>query len=226
MPKASPQLKPIYACHEHGKAAITTRRERRQCARSPCPSARLSVTADRAGHAEQSHPPAARLPVPHRLTPPRRSWARPPVGVKVGWMIPGWRPSLSPGPSRSPGTRSSRSPSLEPRRHPGILAGLPLTPRAVNRDQLHCQECPARAACMTDEDASATAIQEDPVRGICGHSQCRTAMHKYAGRRAHVELAGARRPGEVSASNRRSVRTARARARKAGTIIPWRRGER
>jgi hypothetical protein len=29
-----------------------------------------------------------------------------------------------------------------------------------------------------------------PVSGMCGHSQCRTAMHKYAGRRAHVELAG------------------------------------
>jgi hypothetical protein len=29
-----------------------------------------------------------------------------------------------------------------------------------------------------------------PVSGMCRHSQCRTAMHKYAGRRAHVELAG------------------------------------
>ncbi len=74
-------------------------------------------------------------------------------------MIPGWRPSLSPGPSRV-----SRHPVV-PKPLLGILAGLPLTPCAVNRDQLHCQECPARAACMTDEDASATAIQEDPVRG-------------------------------------------------------------
>src|SRR5436190_20813026 len=60
---------------------------------------------------------------------------------------------------------------------------------------------------------------------MCGHSQCWTAMHKYAGQRAHVELAAARSAGEISASNRRSVRTARARACKAGTIIPWRRGE-
>ena len=80
-------------------------------------------------------------------------------------MIPGWHPSLSPGPSRVSRHPVVPEPVLEPRRHPGILAGLPLTPCAVNRDQLHCQECPARAACMTDEDASATAIQEDPVRG-------------------------------------------------------------
>ena len=80
-------------------------------------------------------------------------------------MIPGWRPSLSPGPSRVSRHPVVPEPLLEPRRHPGILAGLPLTPCAVNRDQLHCQECPARAACMTDEDADATAIQEAPVRG-------------------------------------------------------------
>ena len=36
---------------------------------------------------------------------PRRDvpWARPPAGVKIRWMIPGWRPSLSPGPSRVSG---------------------------------------------------------------------------------------------------------------------------
>jgi hypothetical protein len=143
------------------RAVATLMRSPRQ------PPAPISATRSSTGrgHAEQSHPPAARLPVPHRLTPPRRSVGPAACRRQVRWMIPGWRPSLSPGPSRVSRHPVVPEPLLEPRRHPGILAGLPLTPCVVNRDQLHCQECPARAACMTDEDASATAIQEDPVRG-------------------------------------------------------------
>jgi hypothetical protein len=40
----------------------------------------------------------------------------------------------------------------------------------MTRNQLHHQGQQARPACTTDEVASATAIEEDPVGGIMGSS--------------------------------------------------------
>jgi len=154
--------------------------------------------ADRAGTcravAPSCGPPACTAPA----NPPRRSVGPAPAGVKVRWMIPGWRPSLSPGPSRVSRHPVVPESLLEPRRHPGILAGLPFTPCAVNRDQLHCQECPARAACMTDEDARALPARSTtaapPRPGPVGRQRAQPVSR--AGR------AGPGRPGRFPCSLR------------------------
>src|SRR3984893_10172823 len=96
-------------------------------------------------------------------------------------MLPGCRaPALDrPG---SPGTRPFRSP---PSSLGGIQAyrpGLPLTPCAVTRDQLHGQGRQARSACTTHEDPSSTATEDDPVVGMSEHSSRTTVVHKYADR--------------------------------------------
>jgi len=59
--------------------------------------------------------------------------------------------------------------------------GLPLTPCAMTCNQLHHQGHQARPACTTDEDASATAIEEDPVGSVCGRSQLASSICTAAG---------------------------------------------
>jgi hypothetical protein len=85
-------------------------------------------------------------------------------------MTPGWRPSLSPGPSKFSGHPVVPEPLLEPRRHPGILAGLPLTPGPCSaHDGRGCQRHgnPGRP-CPRQKRAFAPSA----------------AMHKYAARLA------------------------------------------
>jgi hypothetical protein len=73
----------------------------------------------------------------------------------------------SPGARRPPaGSPAIPEPGPRGRRHPGIPAGLPFTPRAMYLDQLHRQEDGPRAAGTTDGGRQrTTAIREDPVRG-------------------------------------------------------------
>ena len=84
---------------------------------------------------------------------------------------PGWRPCPVPGSlGVSIGVPAIREPILEPGRHPGVPAGLPLTPYAMTRDQFRRQgRRPPGAAGTTDGDASITANPEDPVGGRSGY---------------------------------------------------------
>ena len=102
-------------------------------------------------------------------------------------MIPGWRPSPAPdcpGVSRhSPTSRPSRNPSSNPggirTSRPGFS---PLALCTVTSDQLRRQDDGPRAACTTDEDASATAIRKTLLAALCrlcgptaaGPEACRT----------------------------------------------------
>ena len=72
-----------------------------------------------------------------------------------------------PGPGLPKGLRHSADvpaipePVLEPRRRPDVPAGFPpLALCTVTSDQLRRQDDGPRAACTTNEDASATAIRK------------------------------------------------------------------
>jgi hypothetical protein len=141
---------------------------RRQCARSPWPSISLSVTADRAGTRRAAAPSYTRLPVPHRLTPPRRS-AGPAACRRQGPLDdPRWRSSPDPGPPTVSKHPPSRRPFLEPRWHLGIPAGAPA--HALRRDPRPASPSrvtgPVRRARRTRTPGH--GIQGDPVRGKSG----------------------------------------------------------
>jgi hypothetical protein len=97
------------------------------------------------------------------------------------------RPAASPAPSPGPGACAAPRPAGPP--HPATrsaaasaapapaarsatAATRPAAGHALrhDRNQLHHQGQQARPACTTDEDAGATAIEEDPVGGIMGSS--------------------------------------------------------
>jgi hypothetical protein len=73
-------------------------------------------------------------------------------------------------PGRQPGHPGARSSSPAASGRP---PGLPFTPCAVTLDQLHRKGDGPRAAGTTDGGRQhTTAIQEDPVGGMSGPSQC------------------------------------------------------
>lgn len=124
----------------------------------------LSVTADRRGRAGQPPP----VPRPATSTAPTRPNAtfrgpsrRPTSGPPADRELASVSRPRPPRVSRHPAVPE---PVLEPRRHPGVPSGLPPTRRHDPRPTSP-PRATGRATCTTDEDASAMAIEEDPVGG-------------------------------------------------------------
>jgi hypothetical protein len=168
----SPMLSPIYGTclsrpHQTKSRRLSGPSEVTQCARSPDP--RITQRDGRQAWARRAAAPVLRpgdLYGTHWV-PTRRS-----VGLVAGrrqvhWLIASWRPSAGPRPPRVSRHPAVPEPVLKPRRHPGVPSGLPLTRRRDPRPTSP-PRATGHATCTTDEDASAMAIEEDPVGGMSG----------------------------------------------------------
>jgi hypothetical protein len=136
--------------------------ERRECARSSWPLSSLSVMPGQGATHRAAAPSctpatrdrAGRL---HRDVPGRPAVCRNPGLLDDPALASVSRPA-SPGVRRHPAdSRPSRSPLLEPRRHPGVPAGASARSYAVTLDQPHRQG--RRSPC----GRRGTALQEDLV---------------------------------------------------------------
>ena len=145
------------------------RTQRRECARSSWPLSSLSVMPGQGATHRAAAPSctpatrdrAGRL---HRDVPGRPAVCRNPGLLDDPALASVSRPG-SPGVRRHPAdSRPSRSPLLEPRRHPGVPAGASARSCAVTLDQPHRRG--RRSPC----GRRGTAIQEDLVGGKRGRS--------------------------------------------------------